>query len=805
MKRRATGWLLLTLIPLFLVSYGYYEAKRAEPAYTGTRVLPGLQAPVTVTFGPHAVPHLRAQSQEDLFFAQGYIVASERMWQMDLIRRLARGRLAEVFGEKALPADRLYRTLGLERAAKRSVAALNDETRRYLQAYALGVNAYRDSSRNCLPLEYRIARFEPAAWHPVDSLAIGEYMAFLLSANFTEELAYLRLAHRLGKERALELFPTDEGVPAPPYARDLPDYWQAGQRLDPYPRVAQRWGLPEPGPGSNSWAITGTRTQSGLPLLANDPHLSPTVPGTWYELEMQAPGYHAAGTCLPGAPFIVIGHNEDLAWGLTSSMADTQDIFVERLAPDSQGVERSGGRSERIRGRIEIIAVRGWTKPQRLRIRETANGVILNDVLGGPTGTIKAIVDVDTAQLLALRWNLELPDRGAEGLYHLNKAATIEQARAALTRFVHVSQNVLIAHRNGTIAWQMTGALPIRRKGLGTFPSPGWTGEYGWTGYLAPKRNPGIDHPLTNMLITANNRTIPLNYPVHVTRSWQPPYRALRIRERLNAHSALSTTAFARIQLDRGSIEARRWIAALRAIAPQLHSVDQRAASLAQRYLFPWDASFEPGSTSAALFVLLRAALNEQLFGDELQDDLPILTGTYLNAYNALQEAIRSGQSSFWDDVRTPVRETPAQIWGRAIQQAWAALELYPGNTQPARLEQLRPLIFPHAFHSLPVLGRLFDIGPIGIGGDNLTINVAKSDITSPERIAAIPSYRYVFTPGAWQETRGTHTLGQSGHRFSAYRTDQLQDWLAGRWHPWHWNGPPKDQLIGTLVLLPSG
>lgn len=796
--------LLLTTC-LATAGYVHWRAKQAEPAYAGTLTVAGLSAPVQITFGPHAVPTIRAATREDLFFAQGYVLASERMWQMDLMRRVAGGTLAEVLGERALPADRLFRTLGLGRAARRNLAVLSDEVRGYLDAYARGVNAYRGHAARRLPLEYRIAGFEPAPWQPADSLAIGEYMAFLLSVNLREEVVYLRLAHRLGPERVLELFPTDEGVPAPAYARELPDYaLETDGLFDTYDRLATEWGLPRVGAASNSWAVSGAHTRIGLPLLANDPHLSPTMPGIWYELEMQAPGYHVAGTSLPGLPLVLIGHNEDLAWGFTAAMADTQDLFVERPTRNARAVERPGGGQEPIVTRMEEITVKGQGQAERLVVRQTSNGVIINDILGRQTGTPIDLVALDTPRLLALRWSIERPNPGLDGLYGLNTARTVGQAREAVRRLTHPSLNVLIAHRDGDVAWQVSGSLPVRRKGLGTFPSPGWTGEFGWSGYLPSQDNPGTADPQDGLLVSANHRTIPLNYPAHVTRSWMAPYRALRIQELLKATGPLSPEDLAWMQLDREGIEARRFIQALRKLEPVLRRVDPEAWEIASDHLLDWDGRFQPESGPAALMFQVRQALYHELYGDELKEDLSALMAIAIVSYNALQETVYSGESSFWDDTSTREVETPAHIWGRAIRRAWATLDDQQGDPRRARLDRLRQLVFPHAFHNVPLLGRLFDVGPMGTGGDSETVNVMKTAPTAPQRPLFVPSYRFIFTPGDWTETRGTQPLGQSGHRFSPYRTDQLSDWLQGHTHPWPWGGPAAEETIGTLTIRPA-
>ncbi len=493
--------LLITLLAVLVsgaVAAGwlYWLAIDAQPRFSGELALPGLQRPVQVRYGPHAIPTIEADSLSDAMFAQGYVVASERLWQMDLIRRLAGGRLAEVFGQDALKADRFFRTIGLAAAARHGYAELDARYRQILEAYAAGVNAYRQQAEGRLPLEYRIAGFTPAPWRPEDSLVIGEYMAWILSFNLREELTFLRLARRLGNERARELFPTDQGIPAPAPAAQLPVLSRALiDELESMLALPAQWGLLEPGPASNGWAVTGERTELGQALLANDPHLAPSMPGLWYELEILAADYHVAGVTLPGVPMVLIGHNEDLAWGFTTVMADTQDLFVERITPDGTGVERPGGGSEPIRERTQRIEVRDWHKPFEQVIRATSNGVILNDSLGHATGSPMDLPAVDTEHLLALQWNIEIPGKAIEAVYRLNTAKTLDQARRAALGFRHASQNLMLAHRDGGIGWQVSGILPKRGRGSGTFPSPGWISGFGWDGYVPQGRNPGIVHP----------------------------------------------------------------------------------------------------------------------------------------------------------------------------------------------------------------------------------------------------------------------------------------------------------------------
>lgn len=820
MVRRLLFALITVLLTLVLGGAGaiLWLAKRAEPTYSGEVTLPGLRAPVRIRMGPHGVPTLHADSIHDLLFAQGYVVASERMWQMDLMRRLADGRLAEVFGPDALDLDRLFRTLGLNATARRALADLEAPGRAMLAAYAEGVNAYLARAAGRPPLEYRIAGFDPAPWAPEDSLVIGAYMAWTQSYNLRGELTFLRVASRVGYERARELFPVDAGVPAPPAPPELPPDLIApgGDLLGALAALLVRpadMGLPAPGAASNAWAVTGRRTAGGSALLANDPHLAPSVPGIWYELELIGPDLHVAGLALPGLPLVLIGHNADLAWGFTSAIADTQDLFVERIVREGEGggqsVERPGGASEPIETRVQRVQVKG-AAPVDLGVRHTSHGVILNDVLAPPraedlsSGNPGALPAMRTPYLLALRQVTDVPDGGFAALSALSRAHTLAEARSAILGFRQVAQNLMLAHRDGGIAWQVSGLLPRRGKGSGAFPSPGWIAGYGWDGYSPQRFNPGQTDPAGAALITANNRTIPLDYPVDVSHSWMAPYRAERITERLDAAGPLAPADMAEIQRDRLSIQARLTQEALRRLEQELRAAHPEAWAIAERELLDWDATLDGASRPAALFALIEPALYRALYGDELGDDLGVLMGMDIVAYNPVQEVIRSGRSSFWDDVSTPEREGPAEIWARVLRTADAELTKRLPEPAQQRLERLRSLTFPSAFHALPLLGELFDIGPLGVGGGADTINVSKASALLPERTLFVPSARLVQVPAKWSESRGTLPLGQSGHRLSRYRSDQLDDWLAGRTHPWPWNGPPADQTLGLLVLRPG-
>jgi len=494
---------------------------------------------------------------------------------------------------------------------------------------------------------------------------------------------------------------------------------------------------------------------------------------------------------------------------MTTVTADTQDLVIERLTEDGSAVQRADGSSEPIRTRRERIWVKDRAEPVELLVQSTGNGVLIDGLVSKRGANPEGLPAVQWAghgsYRLALRQNLELPERALVGLWRLNTATSVDAARAAGVELRHVSQNLVIAGRDGSIGWQVTGSLPQRGRGSGTFPVPGWEPGYGWTGYVPFADNPGVTNPPDHKLVNANNRSVPVDAPVPLGHCWLPPYRAHRIDELLDTETPLDAAALARMQADRESVRARIFTASLRRALPKLAALDAAAARIAERELLSWPGNFSGDSRPAALYGLLLPALYEALYGDELGDDLGALMALDFNSYGPLDETLRTDRSGFWEDIRTPEREDgPAPVWARAIHMAEEQLrELLP-KTNAQRLDRLRTLIFTHAFDGQPLIGALFDVGPIGLGGDSATVNVADVSPLAPREVGYTPSMRVVYTPADWSQTRGTLPLGQSGHRFSRYRADQLDDWLAVETHAWPWNGPPEGTAIGELQLLPA-
>jgi acyl-homoserine lactone acylase PvdQ len=466
-------------------------------------------------------------------------------------------------------------------------------------------------------------------------------------------------------------------------------------------------------------------------------------------------------------------------------------------------VERAGGEAETLAVGTERILVRG-ADPVDLPIRSSSNGVVIDAVLGPVTRTPIDLPEVSSPDLIVLRQAHDQPDLAFAGLLRLNQATSLPEAAEAILAFRHVVLNLMLAHRDGGIGLQVSGLLPRRGKGSGAFPLPGWVEGAAWQGFVPQTANPTRIDPPGGALITANNRIVPADYPVTVSNAWMAPFRAQRIHARLDEAGVLDPARMAAIQRDRLSEQAaltRRW---LRALEMELRAVDTGAWATATELLQDWDGEMSASSRPAALYALLEPALFRALYGDELGEDLEPLADLALFVYSPLQETLQSGRSGFWDDVTTEEVEQPAEIWARALKAARHELEARTAAGGEVRLDRVRTLTFPHAFGALPVVGSVFNVGPLPVGGHSDSVDLMKSRLLEPGEAIIIPTLRVVFTPADWSQTRAVQPLGQSGHRFSPYRTDQLDDWLNGDSHHWPWGGPSEKATLGVLTLAPA-
>jgi len=786
--------------------------RRPLPRIDGTLSAPGLRASVEIVRDRWGVPHIFAECNADLFFAQGYVHAQDRLWQMELQRRTALGELAEIFGVVALDSDRFLRVLGFGRVAREEASALGDPEREAVTAYCRGVNAFLAANPHRLPLEFAILRCRPRHWEPADVLAFSKVMALDLSTNWTSEIIRARIVATLGATRAALLDPAGanaDPLTLPADADYTADFGASALRTAAAaePFAGERDGTQ----GSNAWVVGGARTASGGPLLANDPHLALSVPSLWYENHLHGGDYAVTGASIPGTVGATIGHNARIAWGVTNGMNDIQDLYIERFDPtDPSGTryEFRGAWEEATIVREEIAVrarpLRARTRVETVAVRITRHGPIVSDLL--PPG---AAPTPDEATL-ALRWTALEPGHLQRAMLALNRAGDWSEFRAALRDWTVPPQNFVYADVAGHIGYALGGAIPIRAQGDGRLPIPGWTGEWEWTGMIPPEENPHALDPAAGFVVTANNRIVGDSYPHPLPGEWAPGYRAARIRELITRGSRHNAASFGRIHADRLSAPGRALAALARAGRLPLLP-DEPLAPIARDVLAIWDGNLIDDSVAGAIAATLLTALQERAYraiAGPLSAAVGLGTFATLPGRGYLQrslprllDALAGGDTSWLAPDDTP-DAILRDAWGAAL----AALRAEQGEEIALwRYGTAHALTLRHPLGALGPLGRLFNRGPFPQGGDLNTVCMGSRTI-SPAGVEFYngPSYRQICDPTDWDASRSVYPGGQSGHPGSPHYADLLSLWLNDAYHPLLWSRPAIDAATeATLTLTP--
>jgi penicillin amidase len=780
--------LVALLIIAGLLAGGLWLFARSRlPQVSGRAALSGLKAPVTVTRDEFGIPQIRGESLADVMAALGYVHAQDRFWQMEQQRRVAQGRLAEFAGERLLSTDVFLRRMGLYRAAQQAYETLDPGAQAILQAYALGVNAWLAGHRNRLPLEFSVLalggrRIAPDPWIPADSLAWQKMMAYDLSGNFSTELLLAEVRRQVGVDQADDLFPAypaDGPIIVPGGAGGSSrsgvdtggDHGFAGGSLAGLDAsAAVRGHLPgtEGGLGSNNWVVAGWRTESGYPLLANDPHLSIQKPSIWYLARLEAPGFHALGATLPGVPGVVIGRNERIAWGVTNAAPDTQDLYLETIDPADSGRYLFRGETLAFERREEEIVVAGGGTV-RATVLESRHGPILFDARGATLP-----LDGSTADgAMALRWTaLDLVDTTLEAFLGINQAGSWEEFADALRAYVTPAQNFVYADVDGNIGYLLPGRIPIRASGEGRVPVRGDAGAFEWLGYIPFDELPRLLNPPEGVIVTANHKITGDAYPYFISAGWTEPFRARRILELLGDRTGLALVDMRQIQADQASLLARELLPLLLA-TPVAGDDERRAIEL----LAAWDQVMHPLSTPAAVFLAWYAKLLPRLVADELGEQ--VYARYAGNRPRVLLNLLSDPEGRWCNDVRTPERETCAEIQRLALRDALDDLRGRLGDDEGRWfLGSLRSARFVNEVGAaLPVLGGQFTRS-VQVGGDPFTVNPMSMRYSAPFAVSSLASYRQILDLSPAAEGVFVHTLGQSGHPLSPNYADLLPRWL---------------------------
>src|SRR6266496_3951582 len=589
--------------------------RRPLPRVKGELSLQGLHELVEVITDRYGVPHIYAQNEDDLFFAQGYVHAYERLWQMELNRRISSGRLSEIFGELALETDRFARRLGMHRASSDAARQLPEHSKRIFGAYAQGVNAFIERNQNKLPVEFTILRFKPEPWRIEDSIQWSKVMGWNLGGNWETEVIRARIVAKLGAERARKL----EAGYDPSHPLIIPPgvaYQGINLGLrEQYEQIKELSGFGMLG-GSNNWVVDGTMTETGAPILCNDPHLGQAAPSIWYECHLVAGDIDVVGVSFPGAPGVIIGHNQYIAWGVTNAISDVQDLYVEKFNPDNPNQYEYEGKWEEAELIREEIKVKGQQMPVIEKVRVTRHGPILTRLLQSSNGKEASNGSQVEELPLALRWTGLEQCNILSSVQKLNRATSWDEFRDALRDWDVPPQNFVYADTEGNIGYIMAGAIPLRNKGQALLPSPGWTGEYEWSSNIPFDELPQTFNPEQHFIATANNRVVDDNYPYYITHEWLNGYRAQRIRDLLTSKSKLSLADMAEIQGDQYSLPATE-------IVPYILKLqgDTPLEKAALEILQTWDYVLAPQSIAAAIYTRFFSKLEHIILNAVLGDD----------------------------------------------------------------------------------------------------------------------------------------------------------------------------------------
>ena len=827
--------------------------RRSLPVIDGVVSVTGISAPVEIVRDADAIPHIFASTRLDALFGLGYVHAQDRLWQMEVQRRIVHGRLSEVFGASAIPQDRFLRTVGLGRASRAAWKSLPDGARNEVDAYVAGVNGFVATHHGSqLPPEFALLRFEPEPWSGVDVLAWVKMLAWDLSANYSLELLRHDLVRTVGERRMRQL--------TPPYAADGLSILGhgafqvgAGQNVSPAPATSRLKGLDDnerphslaslgsravdswfhalgrslsqgeglvtnvlldggrtEALGSNNWVVDGTLSATGKPLLANDPHLNGRIPSTWYLAHMSGGDFDVIGATLPGTPAVALGRNRFVAWGATNVAADVEDLYRERVDPSGSSAEFRGTQ-EPVTIVPETINVKGG-RPVRFDVRITRHGPLVSDAINLNNAELRRGPKPPPLEPLAFRWTaLDPDDTTIVSFLKLNQARNWTDFTSALRDFVVPSQNFVYADVQGHIGYLAPGRIPVRAHGDGALPVDGWSGEYEWIGRVPFEQLPHVIDPPEHFIVTANNRPAPSDYPFFLGLDWPEPYRAQRIVDLLRQYATTQGPSahrftphdFARMQADTVSLHALALVPLLLAHAHPEGAADRQAFDLVRR----WNGDATGDSAGAAIFEAWFLELAPALVGDELgRIVLDEYQGRFSFITRFVVNTLASPDSPWCDDVTTKGKhETCDEAVTNAFHKAVVVLSQRLGG-QPSRWrwDAIHRAIFPHqGLGAVAVLRPLLSRS-VANGGDWSTVNVGTVSAIQPYEQHSVASYRQIVDLSPANDSRFVDAVGETGHPLSRHYDDFLEDWHAVRYRRMRMErADVENGAIGRLRLLP--
>ena len=780
--------LTVGLKPIF-----HFLSKRSLPPSSGTFSLKGIENSVEIIRDSWGVPHLYAQNMHDLFFAQGFVHAQERLWQMEILRRVARGKLSEIFGRPTLEVDRITRTFGFERIAKEDWQNADEEMKALILAYVRGINAFLNHEKTKNPLELFLIGLRPSMWQVEDTLAISRLIVWQLSHGWYHKIIRAQMVGKFG-EKKTKLWDTD-------YPKNLPLTLPNGVEFNP---EDQNYSDNNQGPllnpvmGSNSWVIKGTKTSTGKPILSNDMHLGLTIPAIFYQNHLKAGQFEVTGVSIPGFPLVLVGHNEAIAWGATIAYMDCDEVFIENFDSQNPHTYEWDGKWLEAKFFKEEIKVKNQKFPHIEEVLITHHGPIISSIL------------LESKLSLALQSKALESFTVSKGFYHLNCSQNWDDFVKAI-QFIKAPQlNLTYADKQGNIGYFVTGEVPIRKQGKGLLPILGNSKDNEWQGNIPIEEMPHALNPKNNFIVTCNNRIIPENYPHELGNIWMSGYRAKRVEELIKDRSKVSVFDCENWQMDFVTLAGVKFVELFNRFSFQNSKMEKYVQLLKN-----WDGHLKGNCIEGTIYQVLKTRLIENILFPELGEKL---------AKSVMGEGFHPGlvpKSEFYGhdtiNLLALMEKIPSEFFAsekdfleyleKGLEETINYLFKKLGkNESQWTWGRLHQLVIPHAFGLKKPLNKVFNRGPFPIGGDADTlcqIPVNLIEFSNPVSFGA--AFRQVIDFSDLNNSRAMLVPGQSGHLASPHYDDFIKPWLKGEFHPMLWH---KEEILknqeGKITLDPK-
>lgn len=768
--------------------------KRRLPKVSGALNIPGLQAKVEVIRDKWGVPHIYAQNMDDMAIAQGFVHAQDRLWQMELNRRVALGKVSEIFGEIGLDTDRTVRTFGFHRIAQEDWKLADDEIKRLLTKYVSGINAFLEHKSSKMPIEFSLVGVKPAKWEVSHLLAFSRLMSWQMCFAWQGEIIRSRLIDAVGQDLADEIDPR--------YRKEnpigLPKGIEVNRILDDGRLEALNGPFIQEVKGSNAWAISKEKSVTGAPFLCNDPHLPMTLPSIWYENHLNVGDDHVTGVTVPGLPQVLIGHNDNIAWGMTLAYTDIQDLYVEKFKDDNCLEYEYKGQWEKSTIIEEEIKVKGRKETHVEKVVVTRHGPVISDV-----------ANYNDRKVAIKSMCLE-PGQLMRGWFNLNQAKGWDDFAGAIKYVESPALNVTYADVHGNIGYYMSGKVPVRAGGKGKLPAEGWTGENEWTGYVPFEEMPHALNPEKGHVVSCNHKVVDDNFPHYLGESWMNGYRAARLEELFSEKRKFGPEDFKKYHLDYQSMVARDFKKHFDGLKS-----DNEKVSWAISQLQNWDGSLEAKSLGGLLFEIVRDRMAKNLLEKPLQKEL-----TELYRGKPFRHIV-SGISEFYGHDTTMmlrVLDDPNSWWMQqaegkeklilqSIEDAMGIIEEKLGSDRTQwRWGRMHQLVFPHALGAQKPLDKIFNIGPFEMGGDTDTVHQTaihyNEGFESGNLVCA--SWRQIVDMGDLAKSECILPPGNSGQPGSPNYGDQAEMWYKGEYRSMLWTREQVEKEEKYRLILES-